>query len=200
MDSKYHCEICKRPVMNMDVKVDNNLAYCRPCHHFTPLNVQVIRKREEIYIPEGLSIIRLGMFDKELTIEVDWKKNFLHAQLLEKDLFVSYPERLVARMLNKTVIKVDPKMIKIIHHPLKILPDIYYFSQNIKQIFIRKPERINHFTGKGHALYIENDKGQKEAWIYNFRLETLLYLEQEIERILGIKDRKMEEEVIDVSE
>ena len=189
------CTTCKRPILEHEVDESKGVGYCYGCNHYFILGELIDRKRKEIVIPNGTSFIRLRIEEESMEIVINWFKNYslknLILELLDQDekAIISF----IAYLFNKTVVKVENKILEIKHKPLELLPYVYYRSSYVRQLYVKKIGRIF----KTYGLFAQLSDGNEEMLIWDLDKNILLFIEQEIERIFGIEDVKLEKEIVE---
>ncbi len=103
--------------------------------------------------------------------------------------------------LNYTDIIVTESYIDISHRPVKnpFIPSKRIESSDIDQLYVTKyvSSRTNGNPNYAYALYaILKTNGKKINLVKGMNRETQLYLEQEIERFLKIKDRPVTDSIV----
>ena len=108
---------------------------------------------------------------------------------------------LLAKLFNKTTITIGSKGIQIEHHPIKTPWNRSQFLAKdvIKQLFVnRYREKLQPKSKKtleAYALSAVLSNDQTIELVRGLNKETQLYLEQEIERYLGIRDEVVSSEI-----
>ncbi len=108
---------------------------------------------------------------------------------------------LLAKLVNKTSITVERAGIKISHSPIKTPLNKAQFLpvEEIDQLYVsRYTEKLDRKSKQGvqaYALSAVMKNRQQVTLVRGMSKETQLYLEQEIEKYLDIKDRKVSGEV-----
>jgi len=108
---------------------------------------------------------------------------------------------LFALFFNKTHIEVTSEGIQIRHSPIPspLNKDMTIPAKNIDQLYVGKyMQRFSKKNKKGieaYALYAVTTNGKVVELVKGMNLEAQLFLEQEIERYLSIKDIPMQGEV-----
>ena len=185
-----YCNICNRPVLRHDIDLETGIVYCYGCHHYFPFESKSKRSREEIVTPRGTDFIRLRILRDELEIKIKWNRNFKFWKALINDS-EGFPRFfiLLAALFNRTRIEVRSGYIKIDHGPIDLLPMVFYSANIIRQIHV-EPVGWNSGQNSSFGLYAELTSGKEELLIWNLKRSTLLFIEQEIERVLKIIDKK----------
>lgn len=182
------CNICNRPVLNHEIDFETGIAYCYGCHHYFPLKLKSKKSRDEIVIPHKTDFIRLRIMRDELEIRIKWSRNFQFWKSLNNGsggfhgLFT-----ILATLLNRTTIEVRSGYIKIDHTPIDLLPMTFYSSRIIKQFKV-EPLGFSSEPHDSHGLYVLLTSGQKVLLLWDLKKTTLLFIEQEMERVLKIVD------------
>jgi hypothetical protein len=183
-----HCNLCNRPILLHDIDNESNIAYCYGCNYYFPLGLQSVNPRDEIVIPLATSFIRLRILRDELTIIIKWNRNFqLLNALYSPDRIFPKPFIAFAKLFNRTKIVIQSDFIKIDHGPVDILPMVFYSSKKIRQVFVAPLELDAHQTSR-FGLYLQLSSGNHELIMWDLKKTTLLFIEQEIERVLKIRD------------
>lgn len=108
---------------------------------------------------------------------------------------------LTAKLFNKTRITVESEGIQIEHQPIKTPWNRSQFigKDSIQQLFVsRYRERLqtkSKKTVEAYALSAVLSDGKTVELVRGLNKETQLYLEQEIERYLGIRDEVVSAEI-----
>jgi len=109
--------------------------------------------------------------------------------------FVYYLYKCFNHSKNKTYLEVNKKELNIKSVPNTFSKDESYVSENIDQVYIRKSATMGGYYDVN--LLINDSSGQIHKKLLHINsLSKAQYLEQEIEKHLGIKDRKVMEEDI----
>jgi len=111
-------------------------------------------------------------------------------------LGVSYV--LAGFFLNKTLIYISPQRIKIQHVPVPWLGNKEVLPHEIDQLFVKKQVRNtqNGMIVRFQLCYLDT-RGREAQLLSRLRdHDHALYLEQEIESLLGIQDRKASRESV----
>ncbi len=107
---------------------------------------------------------------------------------------------LASLFLNKTEVIVTTQYIDIKHGPLRnpFKPSIHLNSNEIKQLYVQKYKsgEINDRPTYAYALHAILNKGNSTQLLKGMDKDTQLYLEQEIEKHLNIKDQRVPNEII----
>jgi hypothetical protein len=111
--------------------------------------------------------------------------------------FMCYIAYFFMRKRHKVHVHIDDQYLYIEHRPRKMISDKQYAVQNIDQVYTKKTS--SSMTGeKGFGIFMiyNGDEGQKHIELINMvsNRSKAKYMEQEIERQLGIADRKVPDE------
>jgi hypothetical protein len=190
MEKIIHCTRCKRPLLNREVDPEEGIGYCYGCDYYFPLASKTIIKRDETIIPSGASFIRLHLDRRELEIKIRWIKNYSLSRALLSNSEEKFTPLLsfLAFFLNRTEIQVTSHYLKIEHKPIDLLPMTFYPAGYVKQLYV-KPITDNILVPDTLGLYAVLVTGEDKLLLWNLKKRTLLFIEQEIERILEIEDR-----------
>jgi hypothetical protein len=177
--------------MEVDIKRDQEIAYCYGCHHYFSIHENPDRKREEILLPLGANMLRYREDRSELELSIKWRNNLELSKVLKKEYHAQAPSLFFALgfLFNTTTIRATRKFLEIKTTPLDILPYTYYTTQWIKQFYVsifRLGPYNNYSNGPG--LFIEFKNGREKLLLWDLKEETLLFIEQELERVMGIED------------
>ncbi|MFK8104088.1 MAG: hypothetical protein AB8G15_16260 [Saprospiraceae bacterium] len=193
MNELLHCKKCKRPILKHEQNLAAGIVYCYGCNYYFPHLISTDRKREEISIPNRTSYIRLRLMEDSLEIVIKWFGNYSLRYILKEILSekITAPVSFLGYLFNKTIIKVDKKVLRIDHLPIDLLPMTYYQSAYVKQLYIKPVDS----TAQTYGLYTLLTTGEEQKLIWNLNKRTLLFIEQEIERVIGIEDVAVEGEI-----
>ena len=102
----------------------------------------------------------------------------------------------IATLVNKTNIYVSQKAIEIKHQPLPWFGSKRIETSNIKQFFLRSfQDTSSSRGGKGYYVNILTHEHQEIYFLSGFNnRDEALYLEQELEKYLGIENIKVDGE------
>ena len=109
---------------------------------------------------------------------------------------IGYISYLFIRKRHKTYVHIDDLNLHIEHRPRKFIKDRQYAIQDIDQVYIKNVVSANGVKGID-VLMIVNELGrQKQVELIKYvnSRSKAKYIEQEIERYLGIKDRRVPDE------
>lgn len=109
--------------------------------------------------------------------------------------------RLFAKFINKTIININDSRVKMDHGPLKIgaRKDHTIQNEDIEQLYVSEyvtNMSKNNQPIKSFGLYLILKSGKKLQLIKDCNKETALYIEQEMERYLKIKDKPVVGEIL----
>lgn len=202
MEKDIFCPKCKRPIPDPDITGDNGIVYCRGCNFYFLDIIETDRKRSEIKIPNGSSVLRLRLEENSIGIKFRWFGNYRFTQVLVDVLGDVLKEEMnsvisvLSYFINRTEVNVTEKMLTIVHKPIDLLPDTYFQRHYVKQLFVRKIDSKSKISDC-YGLYAKVSTGEERILLWNLHKNVLLFLEQEIERIFGIEDIEVEDEVVD---
>lgn len=110
--------------------------------------------------------------------------------------FISYITYFFIRKRHKIYVHIDDRNLHIERRPRKFIKDKQYAVQDIDQVYIKNVISGNGAKGIGVFLIVNGTEGQKHVELIksvNSRSKAK-YIEQEIERHLGIPDRRVPDE------
>ena len=113
-------------------------------------------------------------------------------------VFLTY--NFLANLINKTIIKIENKILSITHTPLKLFTQKQHNIpvDQIKQLYVKEyttNRSVNDVPLKAFGIYLKQSRGEEIKLIDEMNRETSLYLEQEIEEFINIKDKAIEGEI-----
>jgi len=183
---KIHCVLCKRELFHLDIHEMDGLIYCLGCNHYFPRASKVRRQREEIVIPNGTDVLRLRLERDELTVKLVWRKNYSFSELMDNFINVNW----FVYMMNKTIVEANPRFLRIQHKPFEAdMPLVYFATSSIKQLHVDKSRiKTEYDYYWADSLIVELHSGHVTPILWNLDKTSLLYLEQEIERVMKIED------------
>lgn len=134
----------------------------------------------------------LGLMSKSILL------SFVGVVFVIAALLMAYV--VLANILNKTYVIIEEDYLTISHKPLKIftVKNHKIAIDNIDQLFVAEyatNRSVNKVALKAFGLFIKLKNGKKIKIIDEMNKETSLYIEQEIEEFLEIKDTKMKREI-----
>ena len=93
--------------------------------------------------------------------------------------------------VNRTVVYVNPKLLRVRHGPLLPRRNSQIKVKDIKQLYVKQHvQRTKKGSTTTYQLYVTNRNGQKTELASGLDSpEQALFLEQEVERYLGIEDK-----------
>ena len=142
--------------------------------------------------PSGSDYLRYRLNHHELKLTIKWRKNyqFPFHKTGRMGTNFSFFFSLLTMLLNRTIITATPRSLQIITRPIDYVPMSYYPRQLIYQLYVKK---VDFFMGRphhgGYGLYIELTDGQEVLLLWDLMEKTLLFIEQELERVLDIDDK-----------
>ncbi len=104
--------------------------------------------------------------------------------------------RTIAYFVNRTIVRATPASLQIEHRPMDVLPSAFFPANRIAQLTVRYHWAEENPLQENGMLFVVLKDGSEYDLLWDLDVEVLLYLEQEIERILGITDEKMEGEYV----
>ena len=205
MEEPTYCIRCKRPILDHEIDLETGIAYCYGCNYYFPLQQQSVRRRAETVIPGGASYIRLRIFEDEVRIRIRWIRNYNFRQLFFSDEqtenFILY--KLLAWLINRTEIKASRRFIYIRHLPLDTLPTVFYGAYQVEGLYVKLVPKellarhnllVQYFVPV-YGLFGRLAGGKEQLWIWGLRKRALLFIEQEVERAMGIEDQEVAGEI-----
>lgn len=227
------CVECGTPVPARDININTSLAKCTNCDSIFDFEDEIRqwdRNRPEIFMPDGLEVLKL---QSELDIQVSWMQSkprkgfgfltfftFMWNLILLPIVFTSVLSGefgillgagihivvglgllgyIASVFVNTTDIIIDSRFLEIRHRPIKLpffkthkIP-----SKDIKQLYVTRyvSHKSNNVPSHAYALYAILHSGEKIQILNGMNQETQLYLEQEIENYLEIKDSSVTGEI-----
>lgn len=215
---KIHCPSCKEEVNTADIELRDKLAKCNSCNGIFSFkanrDIAINNRKDKILQPEGIEIFH---FQNELDISFQHTTGMEHIAMsavvgllgLELlafgilgdaliALYLSIPVfiaaiffiiKFIAARKNKIYITIDDQYLSVLHRPYKFSfpKDQYFKISDVDQIYIKKNfiyAIINTPNGQKHVKLTPMIKNKSKVH----------YIEQEIERHLGIVDRVVPEE------
>ncbi len=111
---------------------------------------------------------------------------------------IAYIAYFFIRKKHKVYIHIDDSDLHIEHRPKKFIKDKKYAIEDIDQVYIKSIMTSTGTKGVGIFMLVNDVKGQKKVELINSvnSRTKAKYIEQEIERHLGIKDRRVPDEEI----
>lgn len=228
-----YCERCKRPVLPQHVDRARKNAFCDACDlTFSIPKRKSSRRRKEAFLPAGAKNIRLSLFQKEMVIDVRWRKNYPISRILNikppdslesehRQSKISHDDplgiligfaieaiyttlhytfgaitRTSAYFFNRTKVIATKDYLQVEHRPLDVLPGAFFSAAQIEQLSVL-PTLLWEGSKRTQAtLFVRLKNGEEYDILWDLETDVLLYLEQEIERLLGIEDVGVEGEII----
>lgn len=217
---KINCPSCHNEVSATDININDKIAKCQSCNVVFPFHQSIsnfinLRKpKQEVIKPEGIDIF---YFNDEMDITLQQPYGIIEivsiillpififlttVLFLKGKIDMYYPAFTwllgflsIANLINsskhKIHIGIDSRHLFIERRPKKFIKDKVYAINEIDQIYTKKLNGLN-------AVYmiVNGVDGQKHVKLIE-QLDSLSkarYLEQEIEKHLGIVDREIPEE------
>ncbi len=215
--TKISCASCSQEIPADNININDKIAKCNACNAVFPFHEKIatfLKKKDglqEIIRPEGIDLF---YFKDELDITVDqplaiiefvlflvlplvllfsvlfWYKQgysifWPTASFIINSLFIYYTATF--RSKHKIHITLDDRFMTIKWRPKKFNTDQTYHVSDIDQIYVKSGE------GYVNLCMIVNDvAGQKHIKIMGVgSVSKALFMEQEIERHLGIENKKV---------
>jgi len=220
--TKISCASCDQEIPADNININDKIAKCNNCNAVFPFHQKVAaflnnkEDRPEIIRPEGIDLF---YFKDELDITVQQPLTVLEIILfmimplvlffsflfwIKQGYSVLWPTAsfvitsllivylAIFRTKHKVHISLDDRFMTIKWRPKKFITDQTYRTDDIDQIYVK--------GGEGHCqLYmVVNDvAGQKHIKLISGigSVSKARFIEQEIERHLGIENRKVPEEI-----
>ena len=214
---KVSCPACETAIPATDMNIHDKIAKCSSCDALFPLTEEIASfvtkegAKQEVIRPEGIDIFH---FQEELDITIKQPMtsfdnlllflSMVFLLVLEFYFIVSYSFwwptifgiigffgifNFLSRSKHKLHINIDDRQLIIKYRPKKFIKDKNYDVQDIDQIYVNKhlgvSMIINGVDGQKHVVLIPKVSSLSKA----------KYLEQEIEKHLGIIDREVLEAI-----
>ncbi len=219
---KIECPSCSNTIPAKDMNINDKIAKCNECDSVFSFQEEITAlvalppAKQEVIRPEGIDIFH---YNDELDITMTQPQNvvevllaiffpifaFLFSAIFYKEsgnmLFAVLPwticlllfYRLFNASKHKVYFSIDDQYMTIKWRPKKFNKDQQFNIEDIDQIYVRS-------TPTHHSVYmiVNGLEGQKHLkLIPNMQsLSKARYLEQEIERQIGIVDRRIPEEAL----
>lgn len=212
-----YCHQCGQEIPAQQINLEQRLATCLKCGTILNVANQLVLPETtwpDPLLPPGLTLVRQN---GELTISRRWFRPYhlgvgLFTLLWNGGLLLAAFEAsfwiyllphgwigvgclyyVLTGLLNSTVITVNKQKLSIIHQPLPTLNNKVVESASIRQLYAK--ERQHQGKNKvtySYEIHAVNDKGQDNTLIKGLDAPVhALYLEEELERVLGIADKQM---------
>ena len=217
------CPACAETINAEHIDLPNNVAKCGSCHVVFSIEEELASLKvkqeikQEIFRPEGIDLFYYKG-DMEITLKqnVHWIDSvgaiFLPMITLlmmlvhyKKDIHIFVPVifgigslffiyRAIKYKKARTYLDINERFLSIKHRPNNYKKDKSFSSEDIDQIYIKKAvDGSGYFT---LHMIVNGPKGQQHQPLVTVNtLSKAKYLEQEIEKYLGIEDRKVPEEM-----
>ena len=224
-DKKYkkiQCASCQEEIPADNININDKIAKCNNCNAvfsfhsiIAPLTKDTEKMRQEVLRPEGIEIFHykddldisikqpftvlegvalpLIFFFTLLSTMIFFKEGkamwFAIASWIASTLMLA---NLFTRSKHKIHINITDRDFLIEWRPHKLTRSKSFDVQDISQLY------INKYNGYALNIIVDTPNGQKHHRLMSglASLSKVQYMEQEIERHLGIKDRSVPEEVI----
>lgn len=215
---KISCPACHQGIPAADINIHDKIAKCQSCDAVFSFQKEInsvldrTSVRQEIVRPEGIDLFHFqGDLDITLSQPVSVAESLLGVlpltfAFLFTMIYIGAPNapiglpiiswlitipllaNLILRSKQKMHIVVDEKYLSIIRQPKKFKKNQYYAIEDIDQLYVK--------TANGKSILymsVVGIKGQKNIALIP-DLDSILkakYIEQEIERHLGIENRSI---------
>ncbi len=218
---KVHCPSCAKVVDVENITLEKSLAKCGDCQVIFSIEEEVAslkvnkEMKQEIFRPEGIDLFYYKN-DLEISIEphiglLDAFGGFLFPIAAVFSFFLYFSEgispyiplllivgsifflyRVINNHKNKIYIDINDHSLTLKHRPSNLKKDRSFSVEDIDQVYLKKAEdQPRYFT---LHLIINGPNGQLHQKLLTVNsLSKAKYLEQEIEKYLGIEDRKVPE-------
>lgn len=218
---KICCPSCETDVPADNLNINDKIAKCGSCHIVFPFHHEVadlmdVRKaKQEVIRPEGIDMF---YYKDELDITIQqpllvvegmvagfvpvFAAMFIAIYFLKGTIPLALPLvttlisiaswiNLFARRYHKVHIAMDDRHLSIIRRPRKFIKDQHYRINDIDQIYVKGPAGMTSVY-----MIVNSVQGQKHVKLISSvdSLSKARFIEQEIERHLGIPDRRIPEE------
>jgi len=219
--TKLTCPSCSGNILSDDININDKIAKCGSCHAIFPFHKEIKQllasntAKQEIIRPEGIDIFRfrdsmevtiqqpLTVIEMVLfmliplwglTVAIGFVKGIFLLLILSILLLLgSTVYGLVWYYRHKMHLTINQRFLTVKREPRKYIAEKAYAVEDIDQIYIAYTSLglsilaiINGVNGQKHINLISNVSTISKA----------KYLEQEIEKYLGIEDRRVPEENI----
>ena len=203
-----------------DLNIKDKIAKCNSCHIVFPFHKNISdlldskKPKQEVIRPEGIEIFEyrdelelsikqpVTLFDVFPLILISFITFIATLLFFKKGIPIIFPltswilalfpvYNLIQRKHHRIFFNIDGEYIHIKWRPKKLTRDRKFHITEIDQIYIKT------INGRNSIYMITNgSNGQKHTRLFTqiMSLSKARYLEQEIERHLGIKDREVPEE------
>ncbi len=218
---KVHCPSCSEVVGVENITLEKSLAKCSGCEVIFSIEKEVASlkakttMKQEIFRPEGIDMF-FYKDDLEISIEphigvIDAFCGFLFPFVTAFSIFVYFDKgisiyipllltvgsifflyRILNNHKNKTYIDVNDHSLTLKHRPKNLKKDKRFLVEDIDQVYLKKAaDQPGYFT---LHLIVNGPNGQQHQKLLTVNsISKAKYLEQEIEKYLGIEDRKVPE-------
>ncbi len=220
---KVNCPSCAEAITADQINLENSAAKCGSCHVIFSIEEEMaaIKVKEEIkqeyFRPEG---INLFYYKGEMEISLDGYVNqwdaaglmlFLGALgiglllYFDKNMSVLIPLisllgsllftfRLINYKKNRIFIDINDASLSVKHRPNNLVKDVSFPAEDIDQVYIKQSATQGGYFEL--QAIINGSQGQYHQKLLTVNtLTKAKYLEQEIEKYLGIEDRKVLEAI-----
>ena len=219
---KINCPSCDTEVSAQNLDLGQKLGKCGACNAVFPIHKeldslqQLLDTKTEQPKPVGLELYHFGD-EMDITVKQPWNVVEIMSIMLfpkfgllmvmiffvsNKDIPALLPlifgplgilsiAYAFQRRHHKMHITVNPETLSVLRRPRKMIKDKQYESKDINQIYI-----VNQGGVAIVKMILDTPKGQKHETLISstYNIPAARYIEQEIERKLGIVDRRVPEE------
>ena len=222
--TKITCPACEQDLPADNLNINDKIAKCGSCHVVFPFHEEVARLnknkqrlRQEVIRPEGVDI---SYFRNEMDLAIQqnaywgwilfffvfcalmvtlvyWKGKAPILLPALTWLSTLYPfTNLITQSRHKIHINVDDHYLNVKWRPKHFMKDKSYAIEEIEQLYIKNTPEMGGYY-KDVWMIVNGAKGQKHVKLIQMvaSLSKAKYLEQEIERHIGIVDKKVAGEI-----
>jgi ribosomal protein L37AE/L43A len=220
---KINCPACNSSVSAESININDKIAKCNHCDVIFSFQKEIINLlnvkqiKQEVLRPEGIDVF---YFQDDLDITIQQPVSVLEAIAAaslplfaiiatvvffdKSNVSILIPAffwflsllsifNLISIRKHKIHITIDNQRLSIIRRPKKFIKDKSFMVNDIDQIYLKKESTIYSIN-----MIVNNAMGQKHISLITGldSMSKARYLEQEIERHLGITDRSVPEEIL----
>ena len=221
---KIICPSCKESVNADQLNLEKSIAKCGSCHVVFSIEEELSNLntkneiKQEVFRPEGIDLFYYKD-DMEITLDghvnqwdIVWFTLFLPGFIFtliayfNNNLSILVPlilflgsilflYRLINYKKNSTYIDVNKESIRVNHRTNNLKKDVIFSAEDIDQVYLKHSStQGGYFELK---LIVNGPQGQYHKNLLTVNtLTKAKYLEQEIEKYLGIEDRKVIESTV----
>lgn len=217
--TKLSCPSCSSDILSDDININDKIAKCGSCHAIFPFHKEIEyllapdTARQEIIRPEGIDIFRFRD-NIELTVKqpltvletilislasaliflivvglVEGLPSLVLGGLFGGIITILYA--LIQHYRHKIHLTISQRFLTVKWKPRKHISEKTYLVEDIDQIYLR-----NTPVGLAVFMIVNSANGQKHVKLIPkvSSISKAKYLEQEIEKYLGIEDKRVPEE------